>query len=141
MAEFTIDGIAYKTKKLDAMTQFGIVCKLGAVLEHVKPAIQAIAHHSTAQRLAEQSGEAGPVMDLDAFVPLGRALSALPDESRDYIVGAVLRSTFRQNGPGFLPAWNARDNRPLDEIDFSTLIQILGHALKDNLGSFTPALA
>lgn len=151
MAELTLNGRAYRTQKLDALTQLAIAVKLLPVVPSLKPVMTAAA--DMAKRLADadaavaagqQPAEAPaePEMPDELLVNLGAALQRLGDEGRNFIVAACLRGVLMEvQGGGFLPAWNNRTESPDPSIDVVTMIRLVYAVVMDNIASFSTALA
>lgn len=125
--DFEIDGIKYRTGKMDAFDQFHVARKLAPVIGSIGN-ISALA-----------SGDAS------AIIPLTGAISSLPEEDCNIILqkclSVVSRGTESPAGTSWAPVWSTSAKRLMfDDIDMIAMVQIAGRVIQDALGNFTRAL-
>lgn len=147
MAEFSLNGREFRTGKLDALTQLAIAVKLMPIIPALQPVMAAVAEQRAASVEADRAviagvePPAGPApLDLEAVGRLGMAMNALPDEGRNYIIGACLSVVLGEAGGGFLPVWNASLKAPDASLDLVTMLQLVYRVVMDNIASFSNAL-
>jgi hypothetical protein len=134
MAEFTINGVEYRSGKLTAFTQFHIVRRLTPCLGK----LSALA--SSGVKL--QFDAEGKVSDMDGDIskvltPLGEALAVLKDEDVEYVLNACLSVTRRKRAGG--GAWTLLrvDGTPMfDDLSLPLMLQIAWHVIRENIQDF-----
>lgn len=123
MKEVIIQGITYRTGKLNAFAQMYIVKRAAPVLGKL-------------QGLLQQADTARPETLVE---PLGCAIGALPDESLEYICNACLDvCECRLAGGGW--ARVRQNGATMYDLDLLTLLSLTAHTLQDNLAGFFLAL-
>ena len=131
MAEFELDGISYRSKKLDAFVQLNVARRLMPLVSSFKDAAEVM-----------DQGER-PAGVLDALEPIALAVAGLKDDDVNYIVAACLTAVDRQSGPGWQQVWNKAAGRAQFE-DIQTngylMIRIAVEVIKDNVSNFFPGL-
>lgn len=125
--EFEVNGVKYKTQKMNAFDQLHVARKLA-------PVVGAIGNIS-----ALAAGDAS------VFGSLVKAISDLPEEDCNVVLhkclAAVSRGDTTPAGTTWAPIWNAQAKRLMfDDIDLIVMLQITGRVIQDSLSSFTNAL-
>lgn len=132
MADFIVNDIAYRSGKLDAMTQ-------GLIAKRFAPAILSLGAAASMKRPAEE-GEKPSQPDLDSLVaPVADAISKMSDDDFIYVVSKCMAVTLRQRpgDTGYAPVWNETAKKPMfDDINVFAMITIVGQVLIDQLGDF-----
>lgn len=126
---FEIKGVKYQSGKMDAMVAFHVTRRLAPVV----PSFKSI--FATAG-----DGETRDI--LTALEPLADAIAKMSDADTEYILGACMKVTSReQPGGGWAPVWGPTSNRPLyEDIDMLVMLQIAMHVLQETLGPFSSGL-
>lgn len=137
---FEIDGVAYRQTNLPPLAAIGIATKLGSIFRHLPLVLKSFSDLAASVSAAANSSDAIKTADLSSLGAFGEALSDLPDQHRNYMIEAILRVTFRQSGPGFLPTWNAATGAPAEEIDGLTILLILRETYTAQFAPFMTAL-
>ena len=130
-SEIQVSGRTYRIGRLDAMRQFHVARKLVPVIT----SLGSLAEVAGSLKLQSAEGIAAlkPVMD---------ALAAMPDADCEFVLGACLSVTQRQNdgGTGWSPVWNVAAKRlQFEDIGLPAMLQIAAAVLRENLGGFFPA--
>lgn len=113
MNEFEVDGHTYRSKKMNARTQFHVMRRMAPILAP----LQAVAS-------GDMSG---------SLVALAEAIGSLSDEASDYVLDRCLEVVERKQGEG---GWAKvkLDGGPamFADIDLMALLQIAANVLRDN---------
>ena len=113
MAEFEIKKQVYRSKKMNARTQFHVMRRMAPILAP----LQAVATGDTSSSL----------------VALAEAIGSLSDEASDYVLDRCLEVVERKQGEG---GWAKvkLDGGPamFADIDLMVLLQIAANVLRDN---------
>lgn len=113
MNEFEVDGQVYRSKKMNARTQFHVMRRMAPILAP----LQAVAS-------GDMSG---------SLVALAEAIGSLSDEASDYVLDRCLEVVERKQGEG---GWAKvkLDGGPamFADIDLMALLQIAANVLRDN---------
>lgn len=129
--EFTIAGHVYRADKLDAFKQLHVARKIGPVIPALFPLYAALrAGELNADGL---TGIAGPA------TVLFEAAANLPQEDIDYVLGACLAVTRRENGKTWTPVAH-QGTVMFDDIDGHAMLQIAFEVCKFSLASFISGL-
>lgn len=124
MKEIEIQGVVYKTGKLNAFAQMYVLKRAAPVLGRLK-------------RLFDGYDAARPETLLE---PLCAAIGALPDESLEYVCNAALDVVdMRQPGGGWAPVRN-NGRLMFADLDLLTMLSLTAHVLGDSLSGFFRAL-
>jgi hypothetical protein len=160
--EFEIDGHEYRIGKLSAFQQFHVSRKIAPILPPLIPVVMKV-------RAAVQSGapksdgsdpsdiaalpdgaEAKvpaadtPTLDIaslpEILQPLADALSAMPDEAAEYVIGTCLSALKRKipDKDHWAPVWNPSGKVLMfaDLYDLSAYMKLVVRVVMDSLGPF-----
>ncbi len=119
MAEFTIDGKAYKSGRLDAFKQSHIVRRLAPLVGALAPALRVF--------------KTDPMAALQLVTS---ALAKLSDEDVEYVQKACLCVVERQNAGIWSPVLPRGGVLAFDDIGLLELNEITFNVLQDNLTPF-----
>ncbi|BAU93386.1 hypothetical protein MPPM_4781 [Methylorubrum populi] len=113
MNEFEVDGHTYRSKKMNARTQFHVMRRMAPILAPL------------------QSVATG---DLNGtLVPLAQAIGSLSDDASDYILDRCLEVVERKQGEaGWAKVKLDGGRNMFDDIDLMALLQIAANVLRDN---------
>ncbi len=124
--DFEINGVSYRSDRMDAFRQFHVARKLAPVVSEVVPFL--------ARGVSLDSG----LSDLE---PVMKAIAAMPEDDCNYVLQSCLSVVRRQQGQGYAPVWNDGAQRMMfADVDLPVMLQIAARVLQDNLSSFTGAL-
>jgi len=123
MAEFEINGVHYRSGKMNAFQQFHVARKLGPILARMGTVL------STTDMGQEW---------LNHLEPLIEAIAQMPEEDCNYVLYRCLAVVARQQGPElWSPVWSEQAKRLMfEDIDLAAMIQITINVLGDNLSGF-----
>lgn len=125
MAEFTIDGIAYKSAKMPARTQVHVLRRMGKMVD---PLFRLMGNG---------------VNDEAAVLAFAEAIGLLSDEEVDYVMDNCLAVTKRRQGEAWAGVL-APDGKTcmFQDMDAAVQLQAIAHVLRDNYDPlFQKALA
>jgi hypothetical protein len=135
MAEFEVDGVKYRSRKLNAFEQIHVFRKLAPILGSASSMIEALRPHD------------GATLDIDmgALMPLIDAIAGMPEDDVNFVLkkclSVVQRAQPTAAGEGWADVWSAGADRPMfDDIDAVVLIRISIAVIQDNIGNFSSAL-
>ena len=118
--EFQVGEHTYHCRRMDAKQQFH-------VMRRILPILTGVAN----------SGEEGAEKVRGAAM----ALSEISDEDADYIIDHCLAVVKRRQGEaGFHPIWAQGAGLMFKDIDFVSMLMIVGEVLAYNLGNFSDGL-
>lgn len=110
--EFEVRGNKYVTGRMDAMTQFHVICKFG-------PAMRVAA-------------ERGATALLETF-------AALSDQDREFVIIKCLSTVQRQTGDSWQTVWNKQANRPqFEDLMALDLMDISAQVMEESFRDFFP---
>jgi hypothetical protein len=124
MAEFEVNGITYKNKKLSAMDQLDLMLDLSPLLVSIN-------------NLRGGNG-------IDAAGQIAAAFAGLPREKTHTLIATCLGSCERKmpSGKGYAKIWNEPAHQPMfDDIGLMEIGGIVMAVLQDNFASFLPGSA
>lgn len=122
MADFTVNGINYKSQKMPAMQQFHVARRLMPLLSGL----------SEAFRTGLENPEG-------AMEIIAGAITKLSDADTEYVLNACLDLTSRQDGQ----IWSrlrAGNRLMFEDIGMPEMLQIVFNVLQDNFANFLPGL-
>lgn len=127
MAEFEVNGITYKNRKLSGMQQLYLMQDLSDVAISIKD-------------LYGQKNIDGAA----AIGAIAGALGKIPRDKTNLIIGQCLGSCERKmpSGKGWAQVWNAQAVQPMfDDIGLMEIGGIVMNVLQDNFSNFLPGNA
>lgn len=160
--EFELDGHDYRIGKLSAFQQFHVSRKIAPILPPLIPVVMKVraAVQSGALKVdsndssdiepipegAESKAAAAgtPTLDIaslpEILQPLADALSAMPDEAAEYVIGTCLSALKRKipDKDHWAPVWNQSGKALMfaDLYDLSAYMKLVVRVVMDSLGPF-----
>ena len=133
MTEIELHGQSYRIGKLDAFKQFHVSRKIAPMVPTLIPIF------------VEISSNADIFGDIDrlstALLPFADAVAGMKDEDAEYVISTCLSSVQRKSGTAWAKVWNDQANACMfDDLDLSTMLPLVVHSIKENLGSFISGL-
>lgn len=127
--EVTIDGVQYKTSKLDAFTQLHVARRLVPVL----PGFIATILKADLDKVSAN----------EAFIlaagPVGQSFAMMPQDDVDYIVRACLSVCGKVQGDKLAPLMAPNGRLMFEaEMTLQIMIRLSIEVIKENLGNFLP---
>ena len=134
MIDFEVDGIAYRAKRLDAMSQFMLSLKLTPILVHADPLLKVMRERAAALAEGKEVADLG----MSVLAPLSAALAEMSEESQRSIMRTLLSTVYRQQGPGLVPVYDLKNDQlnPQAEVEGLAMVKIAWRVFEENLGSF-----
>ncbi|MFG1302178.1 hypothetical protein V5F49_20535 [Xanthobacter sp. V3C-3] len=139
--EFDLDGVKYRARKMAAMDQLFVARKLTPIVGTFVPLIQAAA------RQVQSGGTvATAIMSLDVaqLAPLAQGIASLPEEDTNALIARCLahvqRGSVSPAGTSWANVWSVDAGRPMFDMDLMTMLTLVVHVVKKDLGNFTGAL-
>lgn len=141
--EFRIGDCVYRqTSKINAKTQLKIISKISPLLAsgfgELAPLLVQLKREGVAS-LAEMSlSHLGQIA-----TPVARELANMPDEDRDFIIGACIATVERKRDGeiGWAKVWSADAGRAMfDDVndDFTVMLRITLGVFQETFSSFLP---
>lgn len=123
--EFEVKGNTYQVSQLDAITQFHVVRRLAPVLGKMTSLFE-----------GEKAGQSEN--SLGALEPLSLAISEMSDEDANYCIFTLLKRVKRKQaqGLGWAPVSSSSRQLMFEDIDMSTMLQIVAKAIQFNFMDF-----
>lgn len=129
--EFEINGIQYRTAKLNVFDQLKVSRKLLPVLAGLVPDFRSV------QTMMQDNDMEGV---LEKAVPkIAQAVSDLSDEDCNAVLYPCLSVVSRQHGQGWTAVFSQKVLH-FDDIDLCTLLQLVARVTGESLGNFLRAL-
>ncbi|MBK5145844.1 hypothetical protein I2494_19435 [Budviciaceae bacterium BWR-B9] len=129
--EFEINGVEYRTAKLNVFDQLKVSRKLLPVLAGMASEFDAI-------NSMRAGGDTYAL--LATVVPkIADALADMSDDSVNAILHPCLSVTSRKHNKGWTPVFS-QGELMFDDIDLPGMLQIVGRVVGESLGSFFPEL-
>jgi len=130
--EFTLDGVQYRTKKLDARRAFHVSRRVAPVIMQADVLL--------VLKEAVDSKLSGALAMAQAAGPIVKHLAELSEADCDYVLDACLAAVYRLDKTVWQPLWNAQANRMMyEDLSMPQLLQITYQVLQENLGDFFTA--
>lgn len=164
MAELEIDGVSYRTGRLNAKQQFHVARRIAPIIARIGtiPALiqEAVAQEAmpngngvdyteggtegdTPEVPEAQSNDLASLMERGGgvvFKALAEAISELSDRDCDYILAMCLSVVMRRHGESWVPVWNkAADQPQFADLNLPGMMQLTFAVIQDNLAGFMPA--
>jgi len=159
MSDIELNGVKYRTGKMDVFAQAHVARKVMPVVMGMGQGFAAAAQRSlellpgpvgngAVINGADTEGEAeapaevtvDPQMEarenaimFEALTPIAEVLSAMKDEDFDYILRKCLSVVQRSNGERYVPLMRG-GSLMFDDIDLGTLTQLTMEVIQENLG-------
>jgi hypothetical protein len=122
----TIANQTYRIGKLNALTQFHVVRRLGPVL----------ATMGVSMGMLKQGASLTTEGFMDLLGPITGVLAQMSNEDTDYIIFTCLSAVTRQQGDtGYAPVSTA-GRLMFEDIDLPAMLRLVVEVLKVNLGNF-----
>lgn len=133
MNEFEVNGVKYRSARMNAFEQFHVFRKLAPVL-------------GAAGSLADivKSGD-GASAGVNALLPLAQAIADLPEDDCNVVFEKCLAMVEREQktavGAAWAKVWSPSAKRLMfDDIDDAiSMVQITVAVIQDNIGNFSSA--
>jgi hypothetical protein len=110
--EFEVGGHRYAYGKMDAMTQFHVICKFGPAMK--------------------RAAESGGTTILETF-------GALSDQDREFIVSRCLAVVKRQSGDRWADVWERSAGRLMfEDINALSIMDISSKVMEESFRDFFP---
>ncbi len=129
--EFKVGAHVYRAGKMDTFAQFHVARRLAPVLAGINDFIAA-------------AMAPGAEITVETILPLANAIAKMSDEDSEYILSRSLAVCERQveGDRGWAKVWSRQGGAMMfDDISMIEMVQIAFHAIKDNIGPFSPAPA
>lgn len=149
MSEFEINGIPYKSTKLNAKDQWHITRRLLPVLTGIRPLAIAWAQAEIAKNEAEKAetpeAKAKALAQEVEFAKtreemlkgLAESLKQLSDEDSDFIIDLCMSKTMRNPGTGWVAIWNKAAGREMfPDIDMGLMLTVVGTIIQGEMANF-----
>lgn len=115
MAEFTIDGVQYRSGKMAARTQVHVLRRMGKMID---PLFRLMG---------------GGVANEEALSAFGEAIGALSDDEVDYVMDHCLGTMQRKQGEVWSKVMTSDGKTCMfQDMDAAVQLQALAHVLRDN---------
>lgn len=142
---FEINGHAYSSGRLDAVTQFQLARRLSPLLKGLGGVVESLGGIFNAVTAAREGRLIDTILGATdpfrAVQPFAEALGEMSDDNVNYIIrsclGVVQRSVAGGNGWGAIQTPSG--TLMYSDMDWLEMIQIVQKVLEDNLASFTRA--
>jgi hypothetical protein len=159
--EFELDGHDYRIGRLSAFQQFHISRKIAPILPPLIPVVMKVRAAVQNGSLKLDSNESAdmaalpdgaeskaaadtPTFDIaslpEILQPLADALSAMPDEAAEYVIGTCLSALKRKipDKDHWAPVWNPSGKVLMfaDLYDLSAYMKLVVRVVMDSLGPF-----
>lgn len=133
MTEIELNGQSYRIGKLDAFKQFHVSRKIAPMVPALIPVFIEISANS------EVMGDMDRLAS--ALMPFAEAVAGMKDDDAEYVISTCLSSVQRKTGAAWAKVWNEQANACMfDDLDLSTMLPLVVHSIKENLGSFISGL-
>lgn len=137
MTEFEINGVQYRSGKLDTFKQLHVSRKIAPLVPKVLPAFAAIAQAN------RPAGAALGVANIDliakAIDPVTNVMAEMSDADVEYLFANCLAVVQRKQGKDWAPIWR-NEALMFDDIELPQMTQIAMKVIWDNLGPFIQGL-
>lgn len=134
MAEFEVNGVKFRSRKLNALDQFHVFRKLA-------PLFAAVGSLAQALQVVDDKGTGMLSVSMDSARPLIAAISSLPEKDCNEVLDKCLSVVDRDVGQAYAPIWVPEAKRMMfDDLDDAVvMIQIAIEVIRNNLGNFSNA--
>lgn len=145
MTEFEINGVLYRSGKLDTFKQLHVSRKIAPLVPKVLPAFAAIAQAKRAEGavLGDALNRELGVQDIDliakAIEPVTNVMAEMSDTDVEYLFANCLAVVQRKQGKDWAPVWR-NESLMFDDIELPQMTQIAMKVIWDNLGPFIQGL-
>lgn len=137
MIEFEIDGVQYRSGKLDTFKQLHVSRKIAPLVPKLLPAFAAIAQRQKAIGKGLSADDVGIIAQ--AIQPVADVMSEMSEQDVEYVFGNCLAVVQRKQGKDWAYVWR-NDSLMFDDIELPTMTQIAMKVVWDNLGPFIQGL-
>ena len=154
MTDFTINGHAYKTARLDVMVQWAVARRLAPILAEIlspdliKRGAKLLPKFVNMAQGKSDEGDTKLLEDpnfveflellASAFKPFMTALASLPEQDSDFIISTCLAATQRQQGVGGWATVKPHGSPMMfADIDMVQMLAIVVRVIMFNLSGFS----
>lgn len=136
-SEFEINGIMYRTSRLDAFKQLYITRRLAPSIGKL---LGVADDFDQASPVAQTQKSDADIRIKDFIQPVTDAIYALSDKDMDFVIKTCLKVVRRKDVTGgWVPV--IRDDKIMfEDMDLVTLIRLVAAVIKDNLMAFSSSL-
>jgi hypothetical protein len=134
--EKTVFGHLYLIGRLDAIQQFHVMRRLGAVSSGLGEGIARLQRSGGARKLLDTGGEGA----LDVISPLLIAVGEMSQENVDYVLDTCLGVVQRQEGKIAWSPIRVSGKMMYPDVDMPAMVMIVWHVLEFNLKGFFSTL-
>lgn len=130
MQEVELDGIHYRTGKLDAFEQFHIFRKLAPLFSGMG---------ETYAKLPTGASPDGTIPEgfWSALAPVSQALADMTKEDSEYVLRTCLKKCMRRAESGrWTPLTSTDGDLMFDDLDLMSMFNLTVAVIQDNLGAF-----
>lgn len=125
---FDINGVQYKTGRLDGFQQFHIVRRIAPLLVGIGDIYQKMGKYD------EQSWQLEDL--ISKFGGLANILVQMSDEDVDHIIKMCLGVCKRQDSGGWAPVTSQTGSLMFQDIDMMVMLSLTYRTIQENLGGF-----
>lgn len=137
MTEFEINGVEFRSGKLDTFKQLHVSRKIAPLVPKVLPAFAAITRRRKADGESIDAENLGLIAE--AMQPVADVLAEMSDADVEFILSNCLSVVQRKQGKDWQPIWR-NGAIMFDDIELPLMIQITLKVIWDNLGGFIQGL-
>lgn len=144
MKTLEVNGAIYRTRMLDAFTQFHVGRRLAPLL-----AVSGASAGGLIRSQAEQAAATGKplddIMNAETFMPLlplmAEVLSRMPEDDCNYVLKHCLQVVDRQVSEGAWQCLSTPDGQLMyQDLQMPTMVRLVWEVVQDNLGGFLKGL-
>lgn len=136
MTEFTINGIEYRSGKLDTFKQLHVSRKIAPLVPKLLPVFVAF-------KQGKKPNDEMAIDDLglvaQAIQPVTDVLAEMSDQDVEFVFDSCLSAVHRRQGRDWQPIWR-NGVLMFDDIEMPLMIQLTLKVIWDNLGGFIRGL-
>ncbi len=132
MAEFEIDGVRYRSTRLNCRKAFHVSRRVAPVI--MQADVLLVMKEAVDNKLT------GALIMAQAAGPIVRHLAELSEADCDYVLDTCLSVVYRQDKGAWQPLWNVPANRLMyEDLTMPQLLQVVYQVLQENLSDFFTA--
>jgi hypothetical protein len=144
--DLEIDGVEYRTGKMNAKLQFHIARRLAPIIARigsvsVPPAPVANGNgqdHSEGTEPSQEDTTALVAQQVPILAALAESIASLSDKDCDYVLDTCLSVVMRKQADRWMPVWNKAASVPqFADLTLPAMMQLAFAVIQDNLGGFT----
>jgi hypothetical protein len=126
MQEVELNGVKYRSGKLDAFKQFHLVRKLMPLFSGLGETFSGMGDQVAQGEFWHSLG------------PIAQAVADMSTEDSEWCLKTCLGAVTMFNGRTWVPITTPQGQLMFDDMDMSTMIQLAFTVIQDNLGNFFP---